>query len=105
MNLWIGVLRQALTVSLRRSKPQRSIMAFRNAQQAAVNNAGDYEDADYEDDEEYVEEDDDEVETDEDDDEYDGQIEEGKQCGQTCCSTCVSSGRLSQQLLLRFSTQ
>ena len=81
MNLWIGILRQALTV-FAEAEPQRNIMAFRNAQQAAVDNAGDYEDADFEDDEEYEEEEDDEeVETDEDDEEYDGQIEEGKQRG------------------------
>lgn len=84
MSLWIGILRQALTVYAE-AEPQCSTMAFRNAQQAAVNNAGDYEDVDYEDDEEYVEEDDDEeIETDEDDEEYDGQIEEGKPCGQSC---------------------
>lgn len=89
---------------VRRSRISRITMAFRNAQQAAVNNAGDYEDADYEDDEEYVEEDDDEeVETDEDDEEYDGQIEESKQCEQSCFSTCVTSSRPSQKLLLRIS--
>lgn len=81
MNLWIGILRQAWTVNAE-AEPQRNIMAFRNTQQAAVNNAGDYGDADFEDDEEYEEEEDDEeVETDEDDEEYDGQIEEGKQRG------------------------
>lgn len=60
-------------------------MAYRNAQQATIEEAGDYDDADYEqyiEDDEYVEDEDDEDddESDEDDEEFDGQIEEGKHC-------------------------
>ncbi|KAL3139107.1 hypothetical protein ABBQ32_005900 [Trebouxia sp. C0010 RCD-2024] len=56
-------------------------MAYRNAQQATIEEAGDYDDADYEqyiEDDEYVEDEDDEDddESDEDDEEFDGQIEE-----------------------------
>lgn len=61
-------------------------MAYRNAQQATIEEAGEYDDADYEEyieeDDEYVEDEDDEDddESDEDEEEFDGQIEEGTQC-------------------------
>lgn len=81
----------AASASVRLAEPQRSIMAFRNAQQPGGNNAGDYDDADYEDDEEYVDEDEEVDETDEDeedDEEYDGQIEEGEDNFALASSSC-----------------
>ena len=65
-------------------------MAFRNAQQAAMDEAEDFEDVEYDEDEEYTEEDEEEVdEDDEGDEEFDGQIEEGK-----CFGLCFRIGRL-----------
>ena len=72
-------LQVSLQVGVDALQQSKRAMAFRNAQQAAMDEAEDFEDVEYEEDEEYTEEDEEDVdEDDEGDEEFDGQIEEGK---------------------------